>query len=75
MSEKIREGDLVRVNGIPTLEEDVCVILKGPYPAVFTFEEDGITHTEETKAADIMCAGRIISKIKCRFLTKIKSEH
>ena len=75
MTDKIKKGDLVISSGLPTLECQVCMILRGPYPAIFTFEEDGITCSEETQAADIMCQGRIYSKIKCSLLFKVNFEH
>ena len=75
MTNKISKGDLVVASGLPPIEGQVCMILKGPYPAIFTFEEDGIVCSEETQAADIMCQGRIYPKIKCSLLFKLNFEH
>ena len=70
-SEKIRKGDLVIVSGLSELEGKACIIIKGPYPTVLISEKSGLTFSEETMAADLMCNGRIYSKIKTTFLFKI----
>lgn len=74
MAEKIKRGDLVIVSGLPFLEGQSCVVLRDPYPAVFIFNESDIPYSEETQATDIMCSGRVYTKIKCGFLFKLKVE-
>ena len=75
MTDKLNTGDLVIAVGIPHLEGQACVIIKGPYPTVYTFEKDGIVCSEETLAVDLMCSGRIYPKVKASFLFRIYSEH
>ena len=64
---KISRGSLVKIVGPFKGENLTGVIVHGPYPAVFTIEEDGINFSEETLAADIICNGRLYQKVKCSF--------
>ena len=75
--DKLRLGDLVIVTVREPYENKKIsgIIIKGPYPAVFTIE-DGITiFSEESLAVDLMCDGRLYTKVKCDYLKKINIEH
>ena len=69
--DNFRKGDLVKIVGIFEKENLTGVIVSGPYPAVFTTEEDGVSFSEESLAVDIMCSGRIYQKVKCNFLRQV----
>ena len=68
---KIRKGDLVKIIGAFKPENLSGIVINGPYPAVFTVNEDGIKFSEETLAVDLICLGRVYSKVKCEFLEKV----
>lgn len=68
---KLRKGDLVKIVGLFESENLSGVVINGPYPAVFTVDEDGIKFSEETLAVDLVCLGRVYSKVKCEFLEKV----
>ena len=75
--DKLRLGDLVIVT-VPEYYKNKKIsgiIVKGPYPAVFTIE-DGVTiFSEESLAVDVMYDGRLYTKVKCDYLKKINLEH
>ena len=74
MSGKVKQGDLVIVSGISEVESRACIVIRGPYPAVFTYSQPNAKYSEEKFAVDIMCDGKIYTKVKVEFLFRIVSE-
>ncbi len=69
--DSIRLGDLVVVSSLFKGENISGVVVKGPYPAVFTIEDGTTVFSEETLAVDLISGGRLYCKIKCNLLKKI----
>ena len=69
----IRLGDLVTVSGIFKDENISGIVIKGPYPAVFTIEDGTTVFSEEALAVDLVCNGKYLFKVKCNILQKINN--
>lgn len=70
---KFRLGDLV-TPAAPLDDNNFSgLIVKGPYPALFTIEDGVTVFSEECLAVDLVCDGKLYEKVKCSSLRKVST--